>query len=416
MGNYFSLTADEQSARYYGWLVVGVMFLTMSFGGSIVGTFPIFYVAFLEEFGWSRAETALAFSASMVTFALMAGVVGAMVDRWGPKVVMPVGIALLGAGLALTSTTSSLVTLYVYYGVISALGITMIGFVPTSTVVSQWFIKRRATAMGVALSGRNFGSMLFVPLAAFLIGWIGWRLTYIAFAVGIVAFLFPLNLFLHNNRPYSFIDMSEDRERKNWTLRQALWHPVFWFFFVSGMAQGVGFSVIGIHQVAHMVDVGFSKIMAASLLGIFAILRALGGVSGGWIADRFGRNRTFVSMSLLSIVGVYCLMVATPEKWLYIYFFVLFFGISGGARGTVFVALKADMFPGSSFGRILGVSLVGTGIASGFGPWLAGYIFDVSGSYQIAFWFVIAMNLLSIIFVVMAVTVSKREQQRKLSN
>ena len=414
MRNLFSLTADEQSPRYYGWLVVGVMFLTMSFGGSIVGTFPIFYVAFLEEFGWTRAETALAFSTSMVTFALMAGVVGAMIDRWGPKVVMPVGIALLGGGLVLTSTVSSLVMLYIYYGVISALGITMIGFVPTSTVVSQWFSKRRATAMGVALSGRNFGSVLFVPLTAFLIGWIGWRLTYIAFAVGIVALLFPLNIFLHRNRPYSFKDASEDKERENWTLRRALWHPVFWLLFVSGMAQGVGFSIIGIHQVAHMVDVGFSKIMAASLLGIFAILRALGGVSGGWIADRFGRKRTFVSMSLLSIVGIYCLMVATPEKWPYIYFFVLFYGASGGARGTVFVALKADMFSGSSFGRILGVSLVGTGIASGFGPWLAGYIFDVSGNYQIAFWLVIVMNLLSIILVAMAVTVSKKGTAEKI--
>ena len=178
------MTADEQSGRYYGWLVVGVMFLTMSIGGSIVGTFPVFYVAFLEEFGWTRAETALAFSTSMVTFALMAGVVGAMIDRWGPRVVMPVGVVLLSCGLVLTATVSNLLMLYLYYGVISAIGITMIGFVPTSTVVSQWFVKRRATAMGIALSGRSFGSILFIPLTAFLIGWIGWRSTYLVFAVG----------------------------------------------------------------------------------------------------------------------------------------------------------------------------------------------------------------------------------------
>ena len=189
----FFETTGEGNPRYYGWLVVGLTFLTMAIGGSIVSTFPVFYVTFLEEFGWSRADTALAFSTSMVTFAISAGPIGALIDRFGPRVVVPSGVVVLGAGLVLMSAVSSRFTLYLFYGVIVALGVTLIGMIPTSTVVSQWFVRMRSTALGIAHSGRSAGSLILVPLSAFLIGWAGWRSAYLILAAGIVAVLLPLN-------------------------------------------------------------------------------------------------------------------------------------------------------------------------------------------------------------------------------
>ncbi len=392
----FSATENENSPRYYGWLVVGLTFFTMAVGGSIVSTFPVFYVAFLEEFGWSRADTALAFSTSMVTFALAAGPIGALIDRWGPRIVIPSGVGILGVGLLLMSSVSSRPTLYIYYGIIVALGVTLIGMIPTSTVVSQWFVRFRSTAMGIAHAGRSAGSMIMVPLAAFLIAWVGWRNAYLWLAVVITLILLPTNLIFHRNLPPLREKKPTEDEAVNWTLQAALRDRAFWLLFLSGIFQGISFSVIGVHQVAHMVDIGITKILAAWLLGFMAILRAFGGICGGWIGDRLGRRLTFVVSSLLSMFGIACLMALSAERWTLAYVFVLFYGIGAGARGTSFVSLKADIFPGRNFGRILGYSQMGAGLASGIGPWFAGYIFDSRGSYQLAFWLVLAMSFLSL--------------------
>jgi MFS family permease len=391
----FFETTGEGNPRYYGWLVVGLTFLTMAIGGSIVSTFPVFYVTFLEEFGWSRADTALAFSTSMVTFAISAGPIGALIDRFGPRVVVPSGVVVLGAGLVLMSAVSSRFTLYLFYGVIVALGVTLIGMIPTSTVVSQWFVRMRSTALGIAHSGRSAGSLILVPLSAFLIDWAGWRSAYLILAAGIVAVLLPLNLFLHR-QPLEPKKTKPGEDGSDWTLARAIRNRAFWLLFMSGIFQGASFSIVGVHQVAHMVDVGITTIMAAWLLGFMAILRALSGIAGGWIGDLVGRRWTFAAASAIGLSGVLCLMLVSADRWMLVYPFVLLYGIGAGARGTSFVSLKADIFPGKSFGRILGFSQLGAGLASGLGPWFAGYIFDVTGSYQWAFVLVLVMNMLSL--------------------
>ncbi len=405
---YYSEKASENSSRYYGWVIVGLTFFTMAVGGSIVGTFPVFYVVFLNEFGWSRADTALAFSFSMATFAISAGFIGAMVDRWGPRVIIPTGITILGVGLALMSKVSSLPTLYFFYGGVVALGVTMFGFIPTSTIVSQWFTQRRSMAMGISLSGRSCGGIVMVPFSAYLIATFGWRAAYVLLAVGIIVLLVPLNVFLHRGR----VDITERRAggdlRSNWTLREALSDSVFWLLFLAGIFNGVGFSVVGVHQAAHMVDVGMSTMRAASLIGGLAVVRALGGILGGWVGDRIGRTRTFYLLSVVAISGVFLLMNLSEHlAWLG-YAYVLVYGIGAGARGAIFVSLKADIFAGKSFGRILGFSQMGGGLASAVGPWIAGYFFDLWKSYYWAFILVLAVQVLSLITVAAASSQAKR--------
>lgn len=395
MRDLFSPGADETSLRYYGWLAVGVTFLTMATGGAIVGTFSIFYVSFLEEFGWSRADAALGFSFSMVTFALSAGVIGGLIDRWGPRAVIPCGVAVLGTGLALMSTVRGLGTLYFYYGFVVALGITLIGFVPTSTVVSRWFRRRRATAMGIALSGRSLGGLVMVPLSAFLIKAYGWRAAYLILAAGITLLLLPLTAALHRSPPLP----PEERGAHGGEApppSEGLGGPAFWFVFLAGLFHGIGFSIIGLHQAAHLVDVGLSTLTAASLIGMLAALRTVGGLAGGWCGDRMGRTAAYFTSCAASLAGVFLLMGVSAERWLLAYLYVVFLGLGEGARGITFLSIKADLFPARSFGRILGYSQVGAGLAAAAGPWLAGYIHDVMGSYSYAFWLVVLVDVLSL--------------------
>ena len=405
---YFSEYESENSSRYYGWVIVGLTFITMAIGGSIVGTFPVFYVAFLHEFGWSRADTALAFSFSMATFAISAGLIGAMVDRWGPRVIIPTGISILGVGLALMSKVSSLPTLYFFYGGVVALGVTMFGFIPTSTIVSQWFTQRRSVAMGISLSGRSCGGIVMVPFSAYLIATYGWRAAYVLLAIGIIVLLVPLNLSLHRSRTDNLERKTENDRSSSWTLREALSDSVFWLLFLAGIFNGVGFSVIGVHQAAHMVDVGMSTMKAASLIGGLAVVRALGGILGGWVADRIGRTRTFYLLSLVAMSGVLLLMnLSERHAWLG-YAYVLVYGVGAGARGAIFVSLKADIFSGKSFGRILGFSQMGGGLASAVGPWIAGYFFDLWKSYYWAFILVLAVQVLSLMAVAAASSQTRR--------
>ncbi len=399
---YFSEKASENSSRYYGWVIVGVTFTTMAIGGSVVGTFPVFYVAFLEEFGWSRADTALAFSFSMATFAISAGFIGAMVDRWGPRVIIPTGITILGIGLVLMSMVSSLSSLYLFYGGIVALGVTMFGFIPTSTIISQWFTQRRSVAMGISLSGRSCGGIFMVPFSAYMIAAFGWRSAYVLLAIGVVVLLVPLNASLHRSRTDTSTRKTKEGRNANWTLKEALSDWVFWLLFLAGIFNGIGFSVIGVHQAAHMVDIGMSTMKAASLIGGLAVVRALGGILGGWIGDRIGRTRTFYLLSLVAISGVFLLMNLSENRAWLAYTYVLVYGVGAGARGAIFVSIKADIFSGKSFGRILGFSQMGGGLASAVGPWLAGLFFDFWKSYYWAFVLVMVVQLLSIVVVAAA--------------
>ena len=408
---HFSEKASENSSRYYGWVIVGLTFFTMAIGGSIVGTFPVFYVAFLDEFGWSRADTALAFSFSMATFAISAGFIGAMVDRWGPRVIIPTGITILGIGLALMSKVSSLPTLYFFYGGVVALGVTMFGFIPTSTIVSQWFTQRRSVAMGISLSGRSCGGIIMVPFSAYLIATFGWRAAYVLLAIGIVVLLVPLNIFLHPGRAVITERKAVDDLGSNRTLKDALSDSVFWLLFLAGIFNGVGFSVVGVHQAAHMVDVGMSTMRAASLIGGLAVVRALGGILGGWVGDRIGRTRTFYLLSLVAMSGVFLLMNLSEHRSWMGYAYVLVYGIGAGARGAIFVSIKADIFAGKSFGRILGFSQTGGGLASAVGPWIAGYFFDLWKSYYWAFILVLAVQVLSLTAVAAASSKAHRRKE-----
>ncbi len=408
---YFSEKASENSSRYYGWVIVGLTFFTMAVGGSIVGTFPVFYVAFLNEFGWSRADTALAFSFSMATFAISAGFIGAMVDRWGPRVIIPTGITILGIGLALMSKVSSLPTLYFFYGGVVALGVTMFGFIPTSTIVSQWFTQRRSVAMGISLSGRSCGGIIMVPFSAYLIATFGWRAAYVLLAIGIVVLLVPLNVFLHPSRAVITERKAVDDLVSDRTLKDALSDSVFWLLFLAGIFNGVGFSVVGVHQAAHMVDVGMSTMRAASLIGGLAVVRALGGILGGWVGDRIGRTRTFYLLSLVAMSGVFLLMNLSEHRSWMGYAYVLVYGIGAGARGAIFVSIKADIFAGKSFGRILGFSQTGGGLASAVGPWIAGYFFDLWKSYYWAFILVLAVQVLSLTAVAAASSKAHRRKE-----
>src|SRR5256885_5243811 len=174
------------------WVVVGAVWLTLAIASGLYFSFPVFFVALLEEFGWSRGATAAAFSISSVIQGVLSPVVGMLVDRLGPRRIMLGGAAVLGVACVLASRIGALWSLYAVIGVLAATGLCAVSWVPSGTLIARWFAERRGSMPGLAFSGMGAGLLVMGPLAQWLITGHGWRAAYLVLGVGTLAVLLPL--------------------------------------------------------------------------------------------------------------------------------------------------------------------------------------------------------------------------------
>ncbi len=402
--------ASPKSGFFYGWFVVGISFLTLAVGGSSNGSFSVFYVAILEEFNWSRADTAGAFSLSMLIFGACSPLVGWLLDRFGARRVMPFGVIVLSAGLLVSSLVSSLWQLYIFYGVLVAVGVTHIGFIPNVIIISNWFFRHRALALGIANAGRGVGALILIPLIQYGIQTVGWRNTYILLGTFVFILLFPFLAIFLRGRPEDKglrrLGDPEDASREGEPAREAPRGPSlrdamrsyrFWALAVVGIINGLAFSGLLVHVVAYIGDVGYPTLFAATIFGLSAVFRSGGGIIGGHTSDRIGRESAFALFSLLTFSGTVALIFARPEAPWIIYAFAILHGLGSGATGTINSSLKADIFQGRSFGLIFGFNQAATGIGAALGPWLMGLVYDRMGTYVPALQAMLLIYVLTVV-------------------
>src|SRR5689334_4364857 len=181
---------------FYGWLIVAVTFVTMAIGVNARTAFSLFYPPILTEFGWDRRVTAGAFSFGFVASGFMSPLIGRLMDRAGPRAVMELGVALMGAGLLLAPLTSQPWHLYLTIGVMVGAGSVCLGYSGQSLFVPDWFIRRRGLAMGLAFGGVGIGSMTLLPWVQHMIEVAGWRAACTAMGLMVLIVLAPINLLL----------------------------------------------------------------------------------------------------------------------------------------------------------------------------------------------------------------------------
>ena len=198
--NIAKKTADGLTL-YYGWIIVAVALISMAFWFGIRANFSVFYVALLEEFGWNRGGSAGVQSMALITYTVMAPLVGGLIDRFGPRRVVVPGILILALGLILCRTIETLAQFYLFYGVVVGTGITCIGIVTYSAILAHWFEKRRGLASGIALSGMGLGTFVLVPLSQSFISMWGWRLTFVVLGGLVLIIALPLNALFLRHKP-----------------------------------------------------------------------------------------------------------------------------------------------------------------------------------------------------------------------
>jgi len=409
----------KQRPRFFwGWIVLAVGFVTMAVGYALRNTFTVFYPEIVEEFGWGRGSTALMFSITILVYGWMAPVVGGLVDRFDPRLVLSVGACIAGGGIALCSLASSQWQFYLLYGVVVAIGLSMIGTTPLSTILSNWFVRKRGLVFGIMAAG--FGvSLVSAPLAQFLISSFSWQTAYVIIGLFAMAVIVPPCILfvrrspqekglLPDGLPQTSFEAQAPHEHDGtaalngeltgttWTLAGALKTYRFWLLFLMAFCVlGVAEQIAITHQVYFFRDVGYEPMRAATIYSVFGILFVVGNLCT-YYSDRLGREKVFIPSCLLS-AGAVCLLFLitdTSRPWMP-FLFAVCLGLGLGAAAPVLLVTVADLFQGRHFGSIMGCIILGFSLGGAAAPWLAGFLHDRTGSYSVTFLIVLGCLIAS---------------------
>ncbi len=373
------------STRQAG-LLLAAAFITFGVGAACMHSYTVFLIAFIEAFGWSRGEASIAYSVSQLLTGATSPAVGFLVDRLGPRRLILMGGILLAAGLVASAFAHALWQVIVLYGVVMTLGANCLGLVVFVPILSRRFVRNRGMAVAVVQSANGFARAVSAPLSQVLIAGLGWRGAYLAQGGFMAAAFLPLAALFRRSEPERTAAGGRAATGPGWTLRRAIRTPHFWLLFLVYVFTGLGSFLVALHQLAFAVTIGFDKLYAAEVLGLGALLSLPGVIVTGILSDHVGRELSAVVTYGTSIFGVACAMfITSPDQHLLLWLHACFFGLTWGARGPAITAKTADLFPGPQLGTILGVITIGTGVGSASGSWLAGWSFDVTGSYQVAF-------------------------------
>lgn len=395
------------------WVIAVAASLTFGFIRGLHTSFGVFFVALLGTFHWSRAVTAGVQSASLLTDAIASPVIGRLTDRLGPRRVVAAGGVFLAIGLLLCSQVRTAWELYLYFGVVVSLGFAAGGVVPHVVIVSEWFPSRRGLVLGIVYGAVGVGTLILSPVSQGLISLWGWPRVFQVLAVTILLIIIPLVWSTYrpspgdSQRPAGAPGTAAAGE---WSVSLALKSIQFWSLFISRMLGSVGTILIITHQVAHVVDIGYSPIRAATVFGVMAMVSAGGRVAFGHIADVLPKIVAYTLNIACAAVGVVALTLATDTShpWL-LYVYIGGFGIAFGSRAVILSAITADIFAGRGFGHIFGFSVVSVGVGGAIGSWLGGALHDATGNYFVSF--TVANSLL--LFSVVAVWLTGLERLRR---
>lgn len=393
----------ERPLIFYGWLIVLIIVVSMMLIYGIRHSFAVFFSRILAEFGWSRGDTAMMFSLNVFVYGIFAPLAGSMAEHWKPKIIMPLGIGLLGLATAGCALAQKLWHFYLLFGFLMPLGSALSGWPIMAPALINWFRQRRGLVLGLGQMGGGL-SFLYSLFVEVLISSLGWRNAFLILALLLGAFLFPLYLFFFHYRPEEKglqpygEDFSGDKESAKKTENGQTYIPAetrlievlkstrLWLLVLSyALFWGVGCYLILAHQVRFMQDIGYDSFFSASIFALLGITLVVGQLSG-FLSDLLGREKTVTLASLLSIGGILALVSVQDisHSWL-LYIFAIAFGYGIGLYSPTLFASTADIFPGRHYGVAAGLLLMGMGIGGIIGPWLGGYLFDLFGHYFISF-------------------------------
>jgi len=403
---------SSQPAHFYGYIVVIASFTIMTLTFGINSTFGVFFEPLIAHFGWTRAATSAAYSLLTIVAGFWGIIAGRINDRLGPKFIAILGGVCFGAGFLLMSRITALWQLYVIQGILIAIGIGGSWPVLLSTV-AKWFVAKRGMMIGIVACGIGFGMTFAPPLTTWLISVYGWRSAYVIMGIGTMVVIVIASLFLWREPhrvgqlPLGVETQTTTASAGDFDYRRVLRTGRFWVVCLMYFFYGYYMHTVTVHIVPHSTGLGLSPSAAANVLAIMGGMSIVSRLTAGVISDRIGIKRTLV-IALTGLLVSLVWVQTTGSLWGLILFGVVF-GISVGGPMTMQSLLLAEMFGLGSLGVIVGISAFVYTIGSAIGPAVAGYIFDITGSYSPA---LLVCSIVAVAAVVLAMMMKPVESNR----
>jgi MFS transporter, OFA family, oxalate/formate antiporter len=387
---------------FYGWFIVGILFFISIIDGGFTYIFSAFLKPLSQEFGWTRAETAGAFSLYLLAAGLVLPLWGWLADRSGVRLVFLLSALIDGLALFLLSYVDSLTTFYALY---FFLGVGLGGIGPTTVgkIISQWFVAKRGRAMGIALIGAGAGGLVLVPLTGFLIETFNWRIAYWGLATLALGGMLPLVWFFLTDRPEErgltplgqgslaagSLRVTGERasEPDGWMLKEALCTPTFWLLGVAFCLGLMAALAITVHQVAFLQDAGLTLESASTVAGVTLGISMGGRFMVGWASEHTRHLHPVLSLCLvMQAAGIGSLLCLSSLGFWAVVVFVPLFGLGYGGLVVLWPLIIGHDFGLRAFGAIAGsLGTVAASLGGAVGPVVAGVIYDQTGSYFWAF-------------------------------
>jgi MFS family permease len=352
-------------------------------GRGMAESFTVFVLPLCRDFEASRASVVSIQSLTMLTVGLSGPFIGWVFDRVGPRWVFALGLGLLGAGQLAASAAGSLLQVLVSIGLTAGLGMTCLGNVPSSALLSRWFSRRLTMALSILFAGSGIGVLLLVPLAQLLIDQGGWRSAYQWLGLALLVLVLPVLGLPWRGIRAGIVSARPGARVQGPSFAAATRHPAFWLLSISYFFSAFGMFSVVAQVVAYLVEAGFSPMHAAAAWGTSGILLPIGMILFGWLDSRIGQRQSIVASYAFSMAGIAVLWLVPrfPSDALVAAFIVLFGGTQG-SRGPLISAIAMGFFRGDNAGKIMGTIMLGAGLGSASGIWIAGLLRDWTGGYD----------------------------------
>lgn len=381
---------------FYGWWIVGSSSGVQMLAALLwMQSYGAYMVLLEDEFGWSKALLAGAFSLTRIESGILGPLQGWLVDRYGPRLILRIGTVLFGIGFILFSQVNSLLTFYLLFFVI-ALGSSLGGFATLMVSIVNWFDQHRAKAVALSQVGYAVGGFA-VPLIIILLETFGWRWTAVFSGIAVIVIGLPLvQVVVH--RPSDRGETvdgtptpTDHAQRQpggkldvDFTTQQAVRTPSFWLISFGHALALLTVSSVLVHLIPHLNQrLDFSLIEAGGIISLMTLSQLAGQLVGGFLGDRFNKRWMCAACMVAHCVGLLMVTYAT-HTWAVLAFAVIH-GLAWGIRGPLMVALRADYFGATSFGTIMGFSSLIVMLGMAGGPITAGIFADIYGDYEIGF-------------------------------
>lgn len=427
MGN----TADPKeitSGLFWGWYVVMGAFLILAINYGARYSFGVFVKPIAEQYNWSRSVISAGMSIMVLAYGIGGIFAGRLVDRIAPRWIITAGAVLMTAGLFLTALITEPWHFYMTYGVFGGLGAACLGVVVCNSSVGKWFVRKRGMAIGISSIGVGAGTMVTVPVAGYIAKVYGWQIGFASIGVFVLIIGVGLSQWLMGKtKPEDYglrpdgagaaegdpasgpapDPESIDPPPARPSILPVLKDSQFWIIAVCYSLVVMAEMSSMVHQVAYALDRQIDRVAAASSLGIIGMASIFGRFFFGWLCDRISDAKYAAALGFIVMaVGMLLLLNVTTAVSLIVY--ALLFGVGYGSITALMPFLLAERFGRHTLGTTYGMLVFFVMAVGGTsGPMIAGYIYDLTGSYTGA-WLLNLAVLSVVTFLIL--TLKKKEK------